>query len=522
MDAPIAKTKIEDYLRDVNYLNDRSYVPSKFALDVVNLIKLIEGGAPENVTPIMHYRILDTFLKKGNTINLCFRGSGKTTVTEFVIWYIAIFGELPSFGGVQYGLYISDSMDNGVKKMKRSLQHRWDKSSFLQEFVPRIKLTEDIWEFWNKEGVKLVFTGHGAKTGIRGTRENNTRPQIALADDIISDADARSQTMIDAIRTMMYSTLVPAMHQVNYKIIWNGTPFHEGDPIYSSAESGAWNLNVFPICEQYPCERANFRGAWEDRFSYDVVNSTYKTMLGSGSVHSFNQEYMLRIISRDDCIISEDDIMWYERDKLLLRRDKYNYYITTDFGYTTSEHNDYSVISVWAVDSSNNFFWVDGVCKRQLINQSFDDIFRLAQIWRPLGVGLELSGQQGGYVTLLQEEMRTRNIYFRLAGKNGESGIRPSTKTSKFVRFTAVVPWFKNHRVFFPIEEKYSYALTEAMHELSLVSATGFKSRHDDFLDSISMLSLMDIWRPSYDESEYDDSLTSDEDYVSPYNSYIA
>ena len=39
--------------------------------------------------------------------------------------------------------------------------------------------------------------------------------------------------------------------------------------------------------------------------------------------------------------------------------------------------------------------------------------------------------------------------------------------------------------------------MVECMEELSLVSAGGFRSKHDDFLDTISMLGMMNIWKPS-------------------------
>ena len=39
--------------------------------------------------------------------------------------------------------------------------------------------------------------------------------------------------------------------------------------------------------------------------------------------------------------------------------------------------------------------------------------------------------------------------------------------------------------------------MSELMEELSLASVSGFKSKHDDGLDTISMLSLLKIWLPS-------------------------
>ena len=74
-------------------------------------------------------------------------------------------------------------------------------------------------------------------------------------------------------------------------------------------------------------------------------------------------------------------------------------------------------------------------------------------------------------------------------------GIRPNT--NKLVRFNTVVPWFKAHKVFFPTERKMEATMLEAINELSLASVSGFRSKHDDFIDTISMLSSLTPWKPS-------------------------
>ena len=54
--------------------------------------------------------------------------------------------------------------------------------------------------------------------------------------------------------------------------------------------------------------------------------------------------------------------------------------------------------------------------------------------------------------------------------------------------------------MFFPVEEKGSIALDELMDELKLTTVGGFKSKHDDALDTVSMLALMPIWMPSSED----------------------
>lgn len=476
---------VDEYLNEVDYGDLESYIPSRFALDMINLIKLIEGGDPENKSPVVHMRMLDNFVAPGlDTINLCHRGLAKSTLSEYLFWYLAIFSNLPQFGSVPYALYVSDSMDNGIKRMRKSIENRWNGSSFLQQMIPKIKITDARWEFINADGGILVITGHGAKTGVRGTRENNSRPVLAVLDDLISDDDARSPTVIAAIEETVYNAIEFALHPNKRKVIWNGTPFHAGDPLYKAVESGAWAVNVYPVCETFPCAKKDFRGSWEDRFTYESLLKTYTKMKDSGKLDAFNQELMLRIMSEDDKIIFENEIQWYSRRDLITRRGQYNFYITTDFATSEKTSADFSVISVWAINNKGHWFYVDGICRRQLMDKNVDDLFRLVQEYAPQEVGIEVTGQQGGFIPWLQSEMMKRNIFFNLSsGTNGgQAGIRPTSQ--KFTRFLTVVPWFKQRIMFFPREMENEPPLIEGLNELRLLSKGGFKSKHDDFCSS--------------------------------------
>jgi len=64
-------------------------------------------------------------------------------------------------------------------------------------------------------------------------------------------------------------------------------------------------------------------------------------------------------------------------------------------------------------------------------------------------------------------------------------------------RFNLAVPIIKMHKLFFPEEQKGSFPIMEAMEELMLISASGIKSKHDDFIDTISMLMSLTPWKPT-------------------------
>jgi len=851
---------VEDYLNRVSYAVDPNYVPSDFALEFINFIKLVNGvKGEEHASPVVHFQMLDQIVgPMANIANMCARGTAKTSVMgEYLFLYLAVYGKLPNFGRVNYALYVSDSIENGVKKMRLRLERRRENSEFLMHYVPNVRFTDIRWYFKNRDGNEFVVSSHGAKalaldstlytdtgtttigeccvgdlvygpdgkstrilakseifnkpmyvirlsdgreikvsedhlnsvqkygiprvlttleildspiyhtapngtkrftyqivntepvefsekhfpidpytlglllgdgsmksdgsnilhahredmmhylhnipylkgkqyldlrndnvlsigllniysemeeiglrgcsmatkhipevyftgsadqrlsvlqglldtdgtisgegkvsfcstspqliadiirlvrslggtakrwkatqvekqhsvswkvgiwlnarlfrlprkqlrqhgfkscnvsiinvcriadepsqciavdnqskefltndytrthnTGVRGTVELNTRPQLAILDDLLSDEDARSATVIGSIEDTVYKAIDYALHPTHQKIIWSGTPFNARDPLYKAVESGAWAVNVFPICEKFPCTKEEFSSIWPDRFPYEYVKGKYDKAMKMGKINTFNQELMLRIISEEERLILDDEIGWYKRNHVLMNKGRFNFYITTDFAVEEKQHNDFSVISVWALNNKGYWFWVDGICKRQLMNKNIDDLFRLAQMYKPQQVGVEVSGQQTGFISWIEEQMLVRNIYFTLAseGNKGKAGIRPNT--NKMVRFNIVLPYFKTHQIFFPVEMKQNAIMIELINELSLATHMGFKSKKDDFIDTISMLGSLTTWKPS---EEFNVSINSDsiwemeaeEETVSGLGSYI-
>jgi len=502
----LVKKTVEEWLRDVDYRDDPDYVPSEFALEFISFIKLVNGDkGEENASPVIHFHWLDNLCnRKQDSVALCARGFAKSSVfAEYLFLYLAVFGSIPGFGEVDYALYVSDSIDNGVKKMRNRIERRYQNSAFLQEYLPISKITDTRWYFKNKFGKEIVITGHGVSTGVRGTVELNTRPQLAVLDDLISDEDARSQTVIEKVEDVVYSAIDNALHPKRRKIIWCGTPFNAKDPLYKAVESGAWYVSVFPVCQEFPCKKNEFKGGWDDRFPYEFVKKRYNKAVLTGKINSFNQELMLRIMSDEERLIEDGDIEWYQHRMVKKNKGLYNFYITTDFATSEKQHADYSTINVWALNSIGEWFWADGICKKMLMNISMDYLFRFAQKWGPQAVGVEITGQQGGFIAWIKQLMGDRNIYFSLACPIGSNkpGLRPTKdKMSRFQ--TNAVPLFKAGKIHFPEELKDSDELMEILQELRLATIKGFKSAHDDQIDTISMLGEIEVWRPSGAETE--------------------
>lgn len=495
---------VDEWLNEVDYsdLELSQYKPTEFALKFMNFIKLVNGAVGEsNLTPVVHLKMLDKIVSPKNRIaNLCARGMAKTTLMfEYFLPYCAVFGELEGFGDISGMIYVSDSMDNGVKSARKNIEFRYHNSDFLKEYLPRAHFTDNYIEFENKAGHVLGCKMFGAKTGLRGTKIFGKRPVLAVLDDLVSDDDAKSPAAMTSIKDTVYKGVDYALDPTRRKIVFNGTPFNKNDILYEAVESGAWDVNVWPICEKFPCEPEEFRGAWPDRFTYKFIKDQYDLSIKTGKLAAFNQELMLRISSDEERLVQDSEIHWYPRNVLLNNRSRYNFYITTDLGVWDADKNDPSVISTWAYNNNGDWFWVDGICERQATTKTIDDLFRLVSEYRPQQVGIETTGQQGVFLQWLQREQMERNIWFNFASSNQgrKPGINPVT--SKLTRFNMVVPLFKARKIFFPEEMKQSKIMGEFLNQISLATMNGLKSKHDDFLDTISMLMYLNPWKPTED-----------------------
>ena len=252
----LIKKSLDEWLDEVAYkfLNSSEYVPSEFSLGYMNFIKLVNGSTPEShKTPPVHLAMLDKIQLPYNYIaNLCFRGAAKTTV----------FRDLPGLGEIDSMIYVGDSMDNGVKSARKNIEYRYNNSEFLKSCLPIAKFTDSYIEFENKDRKLFGCKLFGATTGLRGTKIFGKRPKLAVLDDLINDEASKSKVVMQLIKDTVYKGINYALDPVKRKVIFNGTPFNKDDILVEAVESGAWLVNVWPVCEKFPCSKKECSGAW--------------------------------------------------------------------------------------------------------------------------------------------------------------------------------------------------------------------------------------------------------------------
>lgn len=491
----LKKSRVEQALDD-SWKKLQEYKPSEFALEFMAFQSLVnhESGIELNKTPKFHLMVADSFASRSkNVANMIFRGASKSTQARRLISYLVIKRRLPNFKSeIKYLIYVSDSIDTGVKYMRKNIEHMIESSPFLSRMIPVVEMTDKRWYFENANGEKFVVRAYGAKTGIRGSLEFGIRPQIAIFDDLISDDDARSAKVIAAIEDVVNKAAEYAMNPQEYLIIWFGTPFSEKDPLYKAIESGAWESNVFPVCYDINASEKDFKPFWGDRFDYETLKKKYNRSVDLGRPKDFMQEMMLRIISSDESMIDlNEDIVWEERAKIIANLSRHRIILTSDFAVSEKSSADYNVFLVWAVSNDMTHYLIDGSCEKTTFDVSLNRLFHLVESYDVKLAGFEVAGQQGGLVSVIEREMIRRQTYFTIARQVGKTykGIRPNS--SKIERFSAILPLFKRNKIVFMSEHKDRKYLRELIAELSMVTPDGIRSLNDDAVDALSMLSEM-------------------------------
>ena len=489
------------------------YVPTEEALKFIAFIRAT--GNEENTSPEAHYKIADALFssnkKDWKVVIECLRGMGKSTVVEYAVLYVAALGYWPNFGKVPFIVFLGASQDGNVKSFFKNLAGKVERSEFLRDLITVKRQIDNEIELVNQDGIETISAGRGMSTNWRGIRSRTgKRPTVLIADDVLSNEVMTSETIRKTIETNWFNSALPALDPIKHKIIYIGTPLAETDLLHQLKNSGAYLIIRFPLCPKFPVPEEEFVSIWPDRFSYEYTKDLYDQYKSAGTTQSFYTEYMLEITDLTTLLVEPQDIQWFDPTVIKKNIRNYNFYIVTDFATSTKKSADFSTIGVIAVSNNSDWLLVDGQCRRQTMQENIDDLFRFAQKWKPLSVGIESSGQQGGFISIIQEMMIKRNTWFTFAKKRGskEVGIRPlKDKMHRFV--TGVQPKFKQNKVWLPKPEIIEttaprfYALVQELeNELSKFTLAGGVKvlAHDDAIDLLNQFSEMDVFTPGIDD----------------------
>ncbi len=493
---------------------NKPYTPTKEAIEYFTWFNMF--FEEENKTPPSHFQLIDhinsRYKRKGV---MCHRGFGKTTLMRYNLLYWLFKARKPNFGEFDYILLIQDTVDMVASTIDTLsyLIEDTELSNYLEIKKKNLGDNPVLWVY-NKEKDKMMYIrGKGSGQAIRGINIRGKRPNIIILDDIEDENKQTTKESRDKLKWWFYNAVAPAVNKNKYEMIIIGTPTHEDSLLMELYHNSKWAFIELPVCEKFPVLNKNeIISSWPDRFTPDEILGTYEELKENGRELSFWQEYMLKVVPRDNLLYDMNKINYFKLEDLKKFVHSLTFYVSVDLAVSEKDYADYTAISVIGINENNDWFLVDGFFGRVKPDETIEQIFKFVTRWRPYAVVMEQIGLQLAFDTFLKKEMIKRGKFFNI-----EKVKRTNSKLAVLKGFQPIVEMGK----FWLPEDYLKDFVDELKSEMSMITNEAIKAKHDDLIDSIAQLTLTDtvyVGSMFVDEEDDDEfSFLKQREYKNPY-----
>lgn len=464
-----------------------AYVPSSESLKFFIWMNtfFVEDNKPAEA----HFQLLDHIYKKHQfKVIQASRGMSKTTLVDvYNVLYWAYLGKKPGFGVVNYVLLIMDTVAQVGSVMEHILMIL-DDNELLKKYVQvtRSRGGDDpTIELINSNGDKFIIKGRGAGQKLRGVKAKGKRPNIILIDDLENDENVESKDSREKLRNWFFNALLPSVDPNRFEVIMIGTPLHEDSVLNNVTESDEWSAIKLPAADVYPPEPGTkLMSAWSDRFTPEFLNRTMRMYTDLGKRNSFFQEYMLEVVSPENRLFDLSCLNYWDEEEYADKVKGLSFYISVDLAISEKDYADYTAITVVGVNRNNHWFVLHMDYGRYSPDKTIGKIMQLARMYSNASLVIEKGTLYLGIKKLLQSEMLNSNTFFNIQ--------EVARGTSKLSVIKTLEPRVNIGKLWLP-KNTYKKQVEELKHQMSMVTNDSIKAKHDDLLDTLGQLGLVDL-----------------------------
>jgi hypothetical protein len=329
-----------------------------------------------NITPHFHKELI-SLLHSDHTrvLALCFRGSGKSSLAEECITFLAASAQVHNV------LIVAESWLRACDRL-RAIRRELETNEWLIEMFGN-----QLGDTWQESRLILnngvAITAHGAGQALRGTKHLIYRPDFCFVDDLESAESVATEDARRKLSDWFYSDLIPALDP-DYRIRVAATPLHPESLAVSLSRAEDWRSQTVPI--EYIDEDGARRSSWPDRFPLVRIDAEKRSYVIAGKQHKYAQEYMMQAISPEAQMFREA-MFQFE----LVTRTNEPVYVAIDPARTVKETSATTGVVVGSWVGRRLIIW-EARPYRITPAEIIDLIFRLEQKYRPIAIGIERDG----------------------------------------------------------------------------------------------------------------------------------
>lgn len=343
---------------------------------------------------------------------LCSRSSGKSFQWSyaFVLWRLWSYCK-PVF-------WRQNTIDNQNRKETCYITNNFTLAKVqVKKVREEIETNDLIAEKLNPNGkASIGETGITTETGsllhVRGKDSmiRGLHVGAVLCDDMPDESSLYSDEQREKLKELLKGTIEPIVEPYGYFIVC-GTP-------YSSAPNELYQVLKADkrfYCFEYPVIFPDGRPLAPDRYTFDQILAKKEEL---GTI-VFNREYLVVPISDSSTIFPYEYLMrstiGMENIRFATSIDDYpiklqRVHIGVDFAVSGNIGADYTVYSVWGVDSMKNYYLLTYYRQKGMShNEQIDKIVQLDRLFRPNKIVCESNGFQS-ILSALARERGLKNI----------------------------------------------------------------------------------------------------------------
>ncbi len=353
------------------------------------------GHRHPDTTPDFHFEMIDDLHgPQRRVLELAFRGAAKSTIAEEYVCLGACFRQFRNF------IIVGESSTRAVERLA-AVKHEFDFNEQLNYLFGSLH-----GPVWNEDKVVLtngvVIQAFGRGQSLRGTKHDDQRPDGCLIDDVEDEESVNTPDGRDKAQRWLMRTLLPALApRARVRMLANML-----DPDCLAVrlkKTGRWLVREYPW--EYVSPGGERRATWPSRFPLEHIDGVREEYVKSGMLNEYMQEYMVQAVDPSTRVFSASQFRVVPRVRTW--EPTWAMYDPARTVKATSAHTGKVVFSwigtklvIWEADGQ---LWMPDAI--------IDDIFKVADTYAPVKIGVEKEGLEEFILQPLRaEQTRRRQI----------------------------------------------------------------------------------------------------------------
>lgn len=387
-------------------MTDKDEIILKLGRDRILAHQVLFRHRHSDATPPPHHEVINLWHSHlPKILVMAFREFGKSTIAEEAFTIAACYKLFRN-------AIIVGSTEKRACERLRAIKHEIETNELLEDLFGW-----QIGKVWNEaeiilaNGVRVIAVGRGQS--LRGTKHLHYRPDFCFCDDIEDKEHVTTPEARDATQEWFMDELLPCLDKTA-RIRMNATPLDRDSLPMRVRRWDAWTTKVYPI--EHVDARGKRAATWPARYPLDWVDKKKREYEQAGNAEGYAREYM--------CVAEDPRARIFTSSMFKVEPRAHTWQPTFamyDPARTTKATSATTGWAVWSWVANRMIVW-DGGGETWKPDQLVDHIFKIADQYGPVEIGVEEDGLNDWILQPLRHEQLRRNTLIPLRAMKAPKG----------------------------------------------------------------------------------------------------